>query len=181
MHFSLCEVARITRLCKSFNACVFAPINDWTEETSTFGAREEDFFVGCFLVADDIGLCPRGAVSSSSSSSSMVVVVMVFVIFPGEAKSIGLRACRIRTHSHQGRPPRRRHHPSPSRLSLSLSLSRFFRDKTQTCEDERQEERDGWCFFLLVVVVVVVFCADKSREMKKEERRETRCKREKCC
>ena len=88
MHFSLCEVARITRLCKSFNACVFAPINDWTEETSTFGAREEDFFVGCFLVADDIGLCLRDVVSSPSSPSPssmvVVVVVMVFVIFLGE-------------------------------------------------------------------------------------------------
>ena len=42
MHFSLCEVAHMTRFCKSFTACVFANIKDCTEDTSTFDAREED-------------------------------------------------------------------------------------------------------------------------------------------
>ena len=167
MHFSLCEVARITRLCKSFNACVFAPINDWTEETSTFGAREEDFFVGCFLVADDIGLCLRDVVSSSSSPPSsmvVVVVVMVFVIFLGEkatdvfpvffvgegcdSNEVDPRPSGV--PYSDSLPPRSSSPASSSSssspiasLSLSLFLSRvfFFRD-TKTCVKTKQEKQE---------------------------------------
>ena len=187
MHFSLCEVARITRLCKSFNACVFAPINDWTEETSTFGAREEDFFVGCFLVADDIGLCLRDVVSSSSSPPSsmvVVVVVMVFVIFLGEKATdvfpvffVGEGCDSNEVDRPSGVPysdslPPRSSSPAASSsspiasLSLSFSLSCLLPRHKNVCEDEQRREtgdKDScWCSFC--VVVVLLFSKSKTRE-----------------
>ena len=199
MHFSLCEVARITRLCKSFNACVFAPINDWTEETSTFGAREEDFFVGCFLVADDIGLCLRDVVVSSSSSPSsssmvVVVVVMVFVIFLGEATDVfpvffvgeGCDSNEVDRPSgvpySDSLPPRSSSPASSSShrvisLSLSLSLSSLVSSETKkTCEDEQGETGDKdswWCFFCCCVVVLVLLFRQKQRQ-ERDEREDAR-------
>ena len=193
MHFSLCEVARITRLCKSFNACVFAPINDWTEETSTFGAREEDFFVGCFLVADDIGLCLRDVVSSPSPSPSsmvVVVVVMVFVIFLGEKATdvfpvffVGEGCDSNEVDRPSGVPysdslPPRSSSPAASSsspiASLSLFLSRvFFRD-TKTCvKTNRRNRRQRqlvlllFCFFVVVLCCSFMFKQQDKREMKK--------------
>lgn len=191
MHFSLCEVARITRLCKSFNACVFAPINDWTEETSTFGAREEDFFVGCFLVADDIGLCLRDVVSSSSSPPSsmvVVVVVMVFVIFLGEKATdvfpvffVGEGCDSNEVDRPSGVPysdslPPRSSSPAASSsspiasLSLSLSLSRvFFRD-TKTCVKTNKEKQETKTVVGVLFVLLFFCCLAKARQERDEKR-----------
>ena len=105
---------------------------------------------------------------------------MVFVIFPGEATDVfpvffvgeGCDSNEVDRPSgvpySDSLPPRSSSPASSSPVaiaSLSLSLSRFFRDKTQTCEDERQRRNETviWCFFFVVVGGGGVLCRQAER------------------